>query len=116
MISSEIATNQAKRGFRSQAGSRKSGAPRTNPGLLKPEDGVTLSSTIEGGKNGGYGGTLTTAGTTLRSMMPPGSERKQSVTNGHFGGSIEPKVAPTKYKNPKPIQQLEIHGQQWNIA
>ena len=111
MISSEIA--KVSIGTLRSKLSKRVSAPKSNPGLLAPQDGVALGG-IDREKNQSLGGKLSAVVSEVRVMLPPGSERSAHVLNGGGGARVETsRSAVQKYANPRPI---EVNGQMWNIA
>jgi hypothetical protein len=113
MISSEIAKASGRKPLRWSRDPGKVTGPRTNPRLLAPQDGVSLTSESDVQKNGAIGGRITTGKASVTTMLPPGAERKQVVSNGNTGASFTSRGA-AKYANPRPI--VEVNGQMWNLA
>lgn len=110
MISSEIA--KASVGTRLGKVAKRGAAPKSNPSLLAPSDGVVLSG--QECKNQSLGGKISAVVSEVRVMLPPGSERTSTVLNGSSGATVETSRSSVhKYANPRPI---EVNGQMWNIA
>lgn len=113
MISSEIASSgySALGRLRSLSKSRPQ---MVNPQLLTACDSISLTSNtaLESEKNLAQGGELHHTPIPSQTMLPLGSNRASSFSNGGSQAQLTTRAQVTKFANPPAV---EYNGQMWHV-